>query len=190
MNWYCLVSAPQMEFRAESAIRERNYSVVVPYEERELRAQYSRRLGAVPEPRFRKMPLFRGYAIVKAHDETDICRLLYQMSNGPRRLVSRVLRTEGRMGPPSPLPAECMDYLNEISGKRITSRFEIAPLKVGDVARIASEHPFAGQQSTITAKTKTGAKMLLAVLNSMRVVEIQDRYLQRVEIPAQIVQCA
>lgn len=182
MNWYALVATPQLEFQAQCAIRQRNYDVVVPYEERELRAQYSRKLNAVPEPRFRKMPLFRGYCIVKAADEEDICALLYRMSLHHRRLVSRVLRTEGRNGPPSALPAECMDYLTEISGRRIRTNAEIAPLQIGDIARIAAEHAFAGQQSTVTAKTKTGAKMLITVLNSMRVVEIQDRYLQRVEM--------
>lgn len=186
MNWYCLVTTPQLEFQAECAIRQRGHEVVVPFEERELRAQYSRKLNAVPEPRFRKMPLFRGYCIVKAKDEEDICALLYRMSLHHRRLVSRVLRTEGRLGPPSALPAECMDYLTEISGRRVRSNLEIVPLRIGDVARIAAEHPFSGQQSTVTAKTKTGAKMLITVLNSMRVVEIQDRYLQKIDIPQQM----
>jgi len=188
--WFVLVATPQLEFKAESAIRERGYSAVVPFEEKELRAQFSRKLNAVPEPKFRKMPLFRGYTIVQAEHQDDIGQLLYQMSRAPRRLVSNVLRYDGKYGPPSPLPPQCMEYLNEISGRRVRSNLEIAPLKIGDVARIASEHAFAGQQSTVISKTKTGAKMLIEVLASMRVVEIQDRYLQRVEIAPQIRQSA
>lgn len=173
-SWYCLTTAPQLEFRAETELTARGYRVFVPHEERELRARYSAAAGAVPDRRWRKVPLLARYVFVALEHESDLGSLIYTMSRGSRRIVTGYL---GNNGKPGRIAETDVQFLETVSGKRVSISTEPRPLRVGDVGRITSG-PLAGQSSTITGIRGERAKMILRVLGGMREIDVPCRSIE------------
>jgi transcription antitermination factor NusG len=178
MNWYVLVTAPQLEFKAQELVRRMGYQTVLPFVEQELRARYSSRTKAVPEPRFRRHPLLRQYMIVKARGSDQMGELIYLASREPKRLITGYLKHD-RYGLAAPINDEQADYLESLSGRQIRNGPQIEPLRIGDVARIINGYG-AGQTAEIMKTKGESAYMLVKVLNSMRLVDVPLHNLERV----------
>jgi transcription antitermination factor NusG len=172
MPHYVLVTAPQLEFQAEAAVRKMGYSVVIPYEERELRKRIGRdrRTGD-----FRKFVLLRRYLIVDLPNTDAVGALVYRMSLAPRRLVTGYLGASAR---PCPVPVACVDYLTSISGKRILLPGQLRTLQVGDVARMING---TGTEGAITKVKRDQVQMLQNWFGTMREVTVSAKSLQKIE---------
>jgi transcription antitermination factor NusG len=167
MTWYVITTAPQLEFRAEEAIRQRGIRVVVPHEERELK----RRTVSNVRGQFRKYALLPRYLFVELAGDSELGSLIYQMSRGSKKIVTGYLAIAGR---PGRIAETDVQFLETISGKKVFYGPEIRTLRIGDVGRIISG-PLAGQSSTITGIRGERARMILKMLDGMREVEIAVR---------------
>ena len=170
MTWFVLTTAPQMEFKAEAAVRQLGYNVVMPYEERELR----KRAGKDRRDQFKKFVLLRRYLVVEAESTSAVGSIVYRMAYAPKRLITGYL---GNYGTPSPVPDWAVEYLNEISGRKILMASEISTLKVGDTARIING-PMEGHTAKIESIRGAKAKMFLKWLGGEREITVPTRSLR------------
>jgi transcription antitermination factor NusG len=173
MTWYVITTAPQLEFRAEEALRQRGIRVVVPHEERELK----RRTVSNVRGQFRKYALLPRYIFVELETESELGSLIYAMSRGNKKLITGYLAASGK---PGKIAATDVQFLETVSGKRVSYGPEIRTLRIGDVGRIING-PLAGQSSTITGLRGERARMIIKMLDGMREIEVAARSVEVVQ---------
>ena len=173
MPFYVLTTAPQLEFRAEEALRQRGIRVVVPHEEREL----PRRRPGNQRGEFRKYALLPRYLFVNLETDGELGSLIYAMSRGSKKLITGYLAANGK---PGKIAETDVSFLESISGKRVSYGPEIPTLRIGDVGRIING-PYAGQSSAITGLRGERAGMILKMLGGMREVHVAVRSIEVVQ---------
>jgi transcription antitermination factor NusG len=171
--YYVLTTAPQLEFRAEDALRQRGIKVVVPHKECELK----RRTVSNVRGQFRKYALLPRYIFVELETDGQLGALIYSMSRGTKKIITGYLACNGK---PGKIAETDVQFLETISGKKVSYGPEIRTLRIGDVGRIISG-PLAGQSSTITGIRGERARMILKMLDGMREVEIAARSVEVVQ---------
>jgi transcription antitermination factor NusG len=181
LPWFCLVATPQLEFKAEQAIKALGYQTVVPHKFIQVRGRYSAKRKVMPDKIYRPKQLMEGYVVVQAVDQADVCDLVYRLGLRHQRLIHRVLRMDGRHGPPSQVPQECVKHLIALSG--MVEDLELKPARVpfkpGDTARIIEGYGM-GQHAKIIQAKRHSALMLIEIFGGMQKVELAYSKLVRV----------
>lgn len=169
MPHFVLTTAPQLEFIAQRAIETMGIEALVPDEHHPLRVKYSKSKGVVPEQRWRRVQIMRGYVVVDVDSIHDLYAIKHAV-NMHRRIIGNPL---GADFTPKPVPTIIINHLKSISGKRLGPKYEVVKLKTGDVAKVV-RGPMAGHTVTITSKA--GATLWHEFLGSVREIKIPIAY--------------
>lgn len=156
MSWYALMTAPQREFKAAEALRERGYIVFVPWTERKKGKQEA---------------FFKSYVFVhrlipwrEMNWRDDRC---IRDKHGNQLLIGAVTVC----GVQEAIPEEIVAKIaTDAAMERLAGTQDNAPLlKVGDVG-ILKSGAFEGKQGKVVAISKGEAEVALKIFNAVRIV--------------------
>lgn len=163
LNWYALVVPPGAEFRAETALKRRGYSVFVPHEWKWRRvSRYAKRRVSKP------YPILVRYVFIGFEGSPPWATI--ENIEGVRG-QARLVAFSGR---PARLDPDDVSYLMRLCGESVPGRQTPNPhkgLKAGDAAQIVSG-PLQGQIVRIEKLDAKRAQAYFGMLGSMRTIEI------------------
>jgi transcription antitermination factor NusG len=165
MSWFVLQTAPNREFKAAEALRERGYTVYLPAIERDIKAsRYIKRSRKKWEPLFNRY-VFVHRLIPWREMRYDDPRCLKDRAG--RRLLTGLVAVSGAAEPiDEAIIGKIADTVREIERKQ---KAPAKRLKIGDVGLIKSG-PLEGKSGEIVALTKGEAEIAMKIFGAVRTV--------------------
>ena len=165
MSWFVLQTAPNREFKAAEALRERGYTVYLPAIERDIKAsRYIKRSRKKWEPLFNRY-VFVHRLIPWREMRYDDPRCLKDRAG--RRLLTGLVAVSGAAEPiDEAILGKIADTVKEIEKKQ---KARPRGIKAGDIAIIKSG-PMEGKGGEVVAVTGSDAEIAMKIFGAVRTV--------------------
>jgi transcription antitermination factor NusG len=177
-DWYAIRLRPQhrLEFQVLHALTQREHAAMVPFETRWEKRKNSR--GMVAEQRY---PIFPCYIFAQFCTYRDFW-LSKEAINQRAIDIGKHPPIVGLVGygsKPAKLSRTDVSMLQAISLPRMSEVSLYKAIRAGERASIVARgHPFQGHDVTVNEVTRTKCTVLLNMLGSMRVIEIDASALE------------
>lgn len=175
MNWHAIRIRPQhrLEFSVMHALNQREHPAIVPAEEK-----WEKRKGRRVRMSY---PVIPCYVFAGFESYRDFWVTKEAINNAAVQIGKRppIVGLVGYGAKPAKLTAEEVSTLQAMSAPPVTQIALHKALRDGGRASIiARGHPFEGHEVTIDSITRAKCKVLLNLLGSMRVIEIDANALE------------
>lgn len=163
MNWYCLTTPPQREFKARDALDALGLETLCPVEYRRRRKNAMSNAIVVYAA-----PAIPGYVVARITDDawSDVIRIEDQQG---RRLIRGALGSEGIARPLPALALAALRTLHQTEPVVSVSK----GIMVGDIV-IIQGGPFDGHRCRVTRKEGATVAVILNLFGSMREIAIDQ----------------
>jgi transcription antitermination factor NusG len=177
MNWHAVRILPifGLEFVVRDRLNQREHQAMVPFEEK-WQKRRNRDKRAV-----RKYPIFAGYVFAGFQDYREFWLAKEAINSAAIQIGRRppIVGLVGYGAKPAKLTAEEVLMLQAMSLPGPTQiNLHRALTQNGRASIVARGHPFEGHTVTVNEVTRTKCRVLLSMLGSMRVIEIDANALE------------